>query len=277
MLESWHGLPEGLRTRLLAAGAGKIRTEIGGQTLEADISDLRLDLVAAHLLAGDIWGAADVEAALPPAPPETPAPWLSFRREEWTARNLRLRRSLFSLWLRPSPDDPFPVLTEIARPNVASVDFLLLLGRLAEREGYPAIANYAFGMISPYSGTAGLSPELPPGLPETVVASILRTQANLVELHREALERAGATGRAVPPIIEPAVRAVERLVEPYTRSLAPSFMSGWRMVLFVADRSGRRAFVIWEDGSWHGPQGGQLRLEESSGVWSGISLGSWIA
>jgi hypothetical protein len=164
--------------------------------------------------------------------------------------------------------------TSIGR--AASVDFLLLLGRLAEREGYPAIANYAFGTLFPPRKTVSPT-ELPPGLPDRVVAGVLRTQADLEELRRECVERAGATGRAVPPIIEPAVRAAERLLEPYTRSAAPSFVSGWHIELFVADRAGKRAFVIWYDGSWRGPQGGQIRLEESGGVWSGIQEGFWIA
>jgi hypothetical protein len=46
-----------------------------------------------------------------------------------------------------------------------------------------------------------------------------------------------------------------------------------RLELFVFDRSGRRAYAIW-DASW---QGGQTLLEEQpDGTWKATSRGGWI-
>jgi hypothetical protein len=246
MIETWRGLTDSLRGRLLAASP-----------------DLPLDLITAHLLAGDTQGAAALEAALSPAPPEPPAPWLApAQRESGEARDLRLRRGLFARWLRPSPDDPFPLLTQIVSVSDRSPapnGFFLLLGRLAEREGYPAIASFAFGVIAQRLGRAAKGTESP----------------DLLELRREVDERSATTSQAVPPPIPGAVAAVELLM--MDDGPTPPFFSKWRIQLFVADRAGRRVFVIWNEGPPRGPQGGQFRLEESGGVWSGISVGAWIA
>ena len=74
--------------------------------------------------------------AIPTAPAEQ---WLLPARNE-TNRELRLRRELFARWLRPSPDDPFPLLADFTSmtERSASAGSLLLLSRLSEREGYPA-------------------------------------------------------------------------------------------------------------------------------------------
>jgi hypothetical protein len=46
-----------------------------------------------------------------------------------------------------------------------------------------------------------------------------------------------------------------------------------KLELFFFDRSGRRAYVIW-NASW---QGGQTLLEEQpDGTWKATSMGSWI-
>lgn len=268
-VESWKRLPAGLRKRLLEAGD----------------PSLRLDLVAAHLVVGDTRGASVLEAALPALPLEAPEEWLKPTATAWEfasePRNVQLRRGLFSRWLRPSAEDPFPLLAETAgaseRP-MAQVGSLLLLGRLAERERYPAVARFAFE-----TAAAGLKwrtpapfPEPPPGLPARVATGIRRGEREVVELRKELEQGAAAAGRATPPVPPGAAVAVDRLISPDGDASAV-FLPEIHTPLFAVDRAGRRAFVIWYGPRPRGPEGGQLRLEESGSVWSGIRVRQWIS
>jgi hypothetical protein len=273
---TWRRMSGSQRARLLAMNDREIQATIGGHDFKADATDLELNLVAAHLLAGDFRGAAALEAALPAAPTAPAEKWLEPSRTE-TTRELRLRRELFARWLRPSPDDPFPLLADFTSmtERSAPAGSLLLLSRLSEREGYPALARFASEKAAWSWGTLRAAMELPPGLPPRLTAAVRRIEADLEKLRAEVKGRAS---RAMPPVPPAVVNAVDKLIESRRNTQTPPFLLPERMItLFVADRDGRRAFVVWYEGPPRGPQGGQFRLEKSGDTWSGVAFTAWIA
>ncbi|HTG35403.1 MAG TPA: hypothetical protein VLB76_20980 [Thermoanaerobaculia bacterium] len=275
-VDTWRGMPASQRARLLARSGREIQATIGGHDFKADATGLALNLVAAHLLAGDLRGAAALEAALPAAPTAPAEKWLEPIRNE-TTRELRLRREFFTRWLRPSPDDPFLLLTGIMSMSERSAPAgsLLLLSRLSEREGYPALARFASEKAVWVWGNPAAAMELPPGLPSRLTDSVRRIEADLAKLHEEVKERAATAERAVPPGV---VAAIDNLVDAGGRSSTPAFLLPERKItLFVTDREGRRGFAIWYEGPPRGPKGGQVRLEKSGDTWSGIQVAFWIA
>jgi hypothetical protein len=274
-VDTWRRMPKNQRDRLLAMSGREIQTTIGGHDFKAGAPDLRLNLVAAHLLAGDLRGAAALEAVLPAIPTAPAEKWLEPARNE-TNREFRLRREIFARWLRPSSDDPFPLLVDFTSmtERSAPAGSLLLLSRLSEREGYPALARFASEKAVWSWGTPGAAMELPPGLPPRLAAAVRRIEADQEKLRTEAK---GRVSRAMPPVPPAVVDAVHRLVEARSPETPPFRLPERMITLFVADRDGRRAFVVWYEGPPHGPQGGQLRLEKSGDTWSGILFGSWIA
>jgi hypothetical protein len=278
-VDTWRRMPASQHARLLAMSGREILATIGGHDFKVDATNLGLDLVAAHLLAGDLRGAATLEAALPAAPTAPAGKWLEPARNE-NAREFRLRRELFARWLRPSPDDPFPLLVDFTSmtERSAPAGSLLLLSRLSEREGYPVLARFASGKVAWSLGTPRAPMELPPGLPPFLVAGVRGIEADLEKLRAETKERAATAARAVPPVPPAVAEAVDKLLEERRSSQTPDFFLSERMItLFVADREGRRAFVVWSEGPPRGPKGGQLRLEKVGGTWSGIVFGFWIA
>jgi len=276
-VETWRRMSGSQRSRLLAMSGREIPAKIGGHDFRVDATDLELNLVAAHLLAGDLRGAAALEAALPAAPAAPTEKWLEPARNE-NARELRLRRELFARWLRPSSDDPFPLLTDFTTlaERSAPVSSLLLLSRLSEREGYPVLARFASEKVARSWGAPGAAMELPPGLSPRLVADVRRIEADLEKLQAEAKERATpAAAQAMPPAV---AEAVDKLLEERGNPSIPAFRLPERKItLFAADRDGRRAFVIWYEGAPRGPRGGELRLEKSGDIWSGVVFGFWIA
>ena len=205
--------------------------------------------------------------------------WLEPARND-IARELRLRRELFARWLRPSPDDPFPLLADFTSmtERSAPAGSLLLLSRLSEREGYPALARFASEKANWSWGAPRAAMELPPGLPPRLAAGVRHIEADLAKLHAEVKQRAATAARAVPQVPPAVAEAVDKLLEERGSNQTPAFFLAERTItLFVADREGHRAFVVWSEGPPRGPKGGQLRLEKVGGTWSGIVFGFWIA
>jgi len=278
-VDTWRRMPKSQRDRLLAMSGREIQTTISGHDFKADTTDLELNLVAAHLIAGDLRGAAALEAALPAAPTAPAETWLEPARNE-TTRQLRLRREFFARWLRPSPDDPFPLLTGLTSltEHGAPASSFLLLSRLSEREGYPALARFASEKALWVWGNPAAAIELPPGLPKRLTDSVRRIEADLAKLHQEVEERAATAERAVPPVPPAVAAAVDNLIDAGRKGSTPAFLLAERKItLFVADREGRRAFVIWYEGAPRGPKGGQVRLKKAGDTWSGVVFGFWIA
>ena len=195
-VDTWRRMPASQRARLLAMSGREILATIGGHDFKVDATNLGLVLVAAHLLAGDLRGAAALEAALPAAPTAPAEKWLEPARNE-TTRELRLRRELFARWLRPSPDDPFPLLADFTSmtERSAPAGSLLLLSRLSEREGYPALARFVSEKAIWSWGSPRAAMELPPGLPSHLAAAVRRIEAGPGEAPRRGEGAGHSRGR----------------------------------------------------------------------------------
>lgn len=247
---TFRSLPATIRTRLEEGPFDM--TPMDG------IPDLRLELAAAHLLVGDSRGAALAEK-VPPS---------------------LLYESVISLWLHPSSEDPFELLvTAAGREHGLGLIFQILLGRLAEREGYPALTEHVLGSVARRMGhwaTGEANLSHPP--PAHVVSAGRRLEVNLASVRRNLEEQIRAASAKAPNGSEAEVRAravFQELIDP--RDRRDIFGAEPTVELFLIDRAGRRAFGIWYEGPPAGPQGGQIRLEESGGVWKGEIVSSWIA
>ena len=275
---AYKGLPPAVRARLAEGATGPVDAEVGGLPFHAELRDLRVELAAAHLLAGDAAGAAALEASLPPPPlPPTPAsPWLSnIAAEDARTRNTRLLRGLVARWLRPSAGDPFELLAETAGSYERTWDLsvLPLLGRVAGREGYPAVTAFAFRTTS-RTLEAWIQRPFDPlaGLPARVIAAGRGREADLAALRQTLEEEARAAGERQAGLPKAALTAV------YLQIMKPDqFAFGLDFLLAFADRAGKRAFVIYYQGPPQGPAGGQIRLEELGGSWRALTVGFWIA
>lgn len=270
---AFRGLPPAVRARL---EEGPFETATG------EIPDVRLELAAAHILAGDDRGAAALAGKLPALPAE-PVPSLLVRKPgDVRPKNDRLLQGLIHLWLHPSSEDPFELLSESAgREGTAGMIFEMLLGKVADRESYPDVAKVSFRSVAFRVERWTGNPV--PSLPERVITAGQRLKADgasLVQTLREQM-RTAAEKASRGPIPETEIRArtaAEKVIEPFRRSDdRPSFMGGPYLDLFMIDRAGTRAFTIWYEGPPVGPQGGQIRLEESGGSWKAEVIGSWIA
>lgn len=271
---TFRSLPPAVRTRL---EEGPFETTpMGG------ILDLRLELAAAHLLVGDPQGAIALAEKVPSPPPAPSRPWLS-RPESSPVEdaNTRLFKSVIALWLHPSSEDPFELLaTAAGREHGLGFVFQILLGRLAEREGYPALTEHSLGSVASRMGhwaTGESTLSHPP--PAHVVAAGRRLEADLASVRRSLEEQVRAASAKASHDSEAAVRAravFRELINP--RDRRDIFFSAEPIIeLFMVDRAGKRAFGIWYEGRPKGPMGGQIRLEESGGVWKSERVGSWIS
>lgn len=279
---TFRSLPPAVRTRLEEGPSGKtVSGEIGGQTFREHIPDLRLELAAAHLLVGDSRGAVALADKVPSPPPAPSRPWLS-RLESGPAEyeNVRLFKSIIALWLHPASEDPFELLaTAAGREHGLGLIFQILLGRLAEREGYPALAEHSLGSVASRMGDwATGESTLSNPIPAHVVAAGRRLEADLASVRRSLEEQVRAASAKVSHDSEAAVRAraaFRELIDP--RDRRNIFSAEPIIELFMIDRAGKRAFGIWYEGPPAGPMGGQFRLEESGGVWKSERIGSWIS
>jgi hypothetical protein len=286
-VSTFRSLPPAVRGRLEEGPFQTISGEIGGQPFRAEIPDLRLELAAAHLLAGDPQGAATL-AVREPSPPWGPSgEWLVRQSTPVPELVARLFQGLIARWLHPSADDPFELLAEAAgREASAGVVFQILLGRVAERDGYPAVSADVFGSVARRqerlaTGTASISHPLP----KRVTAAGRRLEADVASLCRSLEEQAGIAGKMSR---SPGAEVEARVQAAVLAAIQPPVAPGERrrplfrraevlMEVLMVDRAGKRAFVIWYEGPPEGPQGGQIRLEESQGAWNIKVVGSWIA
>jgi hypothetical protein len=286
-VSTFRSLPPAIRARLEEGPFQAVSGEVGGQPFRAEVPDLRLELAAAHLLAGDPQGAAALAERVPSLPWAPAGEWLAPQRAPAPDLAARLFQGLIARWLRPSTDDPFELLAEAAgREASAGLVFRILLGRVAERDGYPSISADAFGSVARrLERFATGAANIPQPLPERVTAAGRRLETDVASLCRSLEEQAGIAekaSRSTDAEVEARVRAaalaaVQPPVAPGERR-RPLFRRAEVLVeVLMVDRAGKRAFVIWYEGPPEGPQGGQIRLEESQGAWNLKVVGSWIA
>jgi hypothetical protein len=135
-LAAFQGMPEAVRAQLLGppppepAPKENVRPDKAAQ-----IRDLRMPLALAWLLTGDPDRAAAIAGGVPAA--KVAADDKAYEpglRED--------QRRLADRWLHPGADDPFDLFVDLLDSNYQQPVFFLALGRLAEREGYPAFAAY---------------------------------------------------------------------------------------------------------------------------------------
>jgi hypothetical protein len=146
-LADLRSLPPAVRARIVSGPLPKAQGDFPGPAWWAP-RDLRLELAIAHILAGSREQALALDdgKALPEpagewlAPPPASGPPPPVLDGQWAARRLVDR------WLRPTKEDPFERLTTALASSQRwgnNLGWHLLLGRLARREGYPAVAAYA--------------------------------------------------------------------------------------------------------------------------------------
>ncbi len=235
------------------------------------IPDLRLELAAAHLLVGDSEGAAALAGKVPVSA---------------SSQDARLLQDLIALWLRPSPEDPFELLTEAAgQEHSGELVLQMLLSRVAKREGYAALSAYSSRSVASLLGywTSGKS-RVSRSLPARVTAARWRLETDLTSVRRglERQARASAAKESRRSKSEAEIRArttFRERIKPDRPGERSVFIRDESVIeLFMIDRAGKKALGIWSViRPPEGSHGGQIRLEESEGVWEADLVGYWIS
>lgn len=259
---AFDALPAELRERLIAAG--------GGTTVEGYIRpDQRLSLAAARLAAGDPAGA---RALLARAPVAAWRPADGNLVESPKYDPMAVFRAMIERALAPAGgDDPFPLLAEFAATDLFGPGQAVwgvgtsTYARLAEREGYPAFAAFAWRLAPRFfQDDASEAPPEPDLLPPATAQEVRRLRAALAEETRLANAAFLANLRAAGERPRPEVQNArgERLDRhPYVQ-------------LFALDRAGRRGLVVVD----HPPFYGELyRVEPKGDGFAGVLFSSWIS
>jgi hypothetical protein len=137
-----RGLPPQVRALVESGKRGSVYVEMGGIFWRPQLSDLRLELGMAATLAGDLPAARSMVAGFD-------ASRASSTRSSDRGAPLTgpaFARRLLDVWLQPTAEDPFALLTTAVGPYrrrvLNSVGWHLTLARAAVREGYPGIAVF---------------------------------------------------------------------------------------------------------------------------------------
>ncbi len=251
--------PAALRERLVAAGGG---TSVEGYMRP----DQRLSLAAARLLVGDTEGARALLARAPVAAwRPTDGNLVSVdHRDPMAVFRAMLERALAP----PGGDDPFPVLAEFAASDLFGPGTAVwgvgvtAYARLAEREGYPAVAAFAWRLAP---GDRAAAPAEPALLPAAAARTARRLRAEISEEQR---------------LADAARSTALRTAGEHPRPVARSARDGLRLdqapdaQLFVLDRAGRSGLVVLD----REPACGELyRLEPQGDGLVGVLFGSWTS
>ncbi len=179
-----QSLPPAVRSRIEKGTTGKVESKAGGLPFHGELRDLRVSLAAAYLLAGDPKAAAGWIAKIAPDPTT---------REFSDEKTLELTRQVLSRWLRPSPEDPFDLLTSFLASHV----FLprgtgpRAVARFAERERYPAVAAYCLEFLVALS-SSGIPFEPSRGVPPRVRAAAESLRGEIEKLGQSLVEEVRA-------------------------------------------------------------------------------------
>jgi hypothetical protein len=240
----------------------------GSRSAEGYIrNDQRLSLVAARILDGDPSGARDLLARIPIK---------AWSPSDGSLTKSTADRDLESVWrallersLAPAGgEDAFSLLAEFAAVAMfgPSVGFrgvgVTAYARLAEREGYPEIAAFAWRRAGgTETGGEPLDPEL---LPPAAAQTLHKLRAAVAERARTARTALAANREAAAKTPRPVAWAEhERVRLDLNVDAIP---------LFALDRSGKRGIAIVEAG-WHGEV---YRLEARESGLVGVQVNWWI-
>ncbi len=260
-LADFDRLPAALRERI---AAGEVRAaEIDGTVVGPPEGDICLELALARLIVGDVPGARALVA-------RSPGPVWSADDEPLADMGGEIgplqERTLAKRWLDPpaKDDDPFPFFARVAtassfwRWGVG----LIAAARLAEREGYPAVADFAWRHAAEdlmVDASSLNDPDLaPPDLGRA--AAILRQAIAAQERAARAAAAAATTAAGGPP----SIRLMRWKRSAWPGCSAFGFSAASFDQLFVLDRTGRRGLVL----SSTGDESGGLQFEEHDGRWT---------
>ena len=206
---TFEGLPPALRTRILRGGEGDVKAQAGGLPFEERMRDLRLSLAAAYLLTGDAKTAAGILAGLVP-------PSAAEQEKDASRKGGEVARQAMLRWLHPTADDPFDLLTSLLAASTmvsgAGIGWQLE-ARLAEREGYPAIAAHFLKALVDNTSLEdeGFEPER---VPARVRASAVALRGEIAKLHQGLADQMRADREAARETLgpDPAAATVDRLL-----------------------------------------------------------------
>ncbi len=173
-LAAYQGLPPDLRARL---DRGEVKDP-------ENLSDLRIGLAVTAFLEGD-WETAGRLASLASQAPAQPSD-----KTTSTEKDASVQLRLLGRMLTPVSDDPFALFVDALDREgpfggLGTNTGELLLARLAEREGYPALTAYLLEGVA-----YGLSPNnLEPFEPARGVPPRVRANAAALAAERDALSR----------------------------------------------------------------------------------------
>jgi len=259
---TFGSLPAVLRERIEAAACPDLPGgAIDGVRIGPYHGDQRLSLVAARILEGDRDGARALLARIPgaawrPGDPDLPGSNHPDPAAVW--------RAVIERWLVATPvGDAFPLLSEFAVTDGRRFGDLSVTtyARLAEREGYPAFAAYAWSWIpKALDGAPDPSP-----LPTAALRTLHRWQAAIAEQAR--IATAGAARQlGFAAARRPAVAITQENGEPL--DLAD------HIVLMALDHEGRQGIVLRDNlpYSWD-----RYRIELRGGRLVAVRVEGWIA
>ena len=260
------GLAPSLRAAVEGASCGEQAT-IEGTELGSNAKDLRLGLVAARWLDGDLEGA---RALLANTPGHAWRPGAPGAGGDDQAATVDVWRAVLEHALaHEAPDDGFPILAEFAGkalllpgepgPQVWGVG-ILAYARAATQERYPALAVYAWQHAPSAPGAA--SPKVDP-LPPDIAAMAAAVRRRLTE------EAARASAALLAAASE-AQRANQNL-----RLVAdgkPFAPEGATLIALSHDL--RQGILLCDHPPFYGEW---YRLEARDGAFEVVRVGSWIS
>ncbi len=213
----------GLATRAITEVRGlpppvRALVESGRRFVRPHLSDLRLELGMAAVLAGDLPAARSLLARFD-------AGRAPVRQRDSQLRGTALQRRLLDSWLQRTAEDPFDLLTTavgLSRKSDAalmhSVAWQLTLARAAVREGYPGIAvfelpraaeNLVFMTVVDEPAPTGR--DVPPRVLHSAQGLVAEVEALQQEIETELRAARVARHDALGP--DPAAAAIARWLE----------------------------------------------------------------
>ncbi len=269
-----RSLPPAIRSRIEKGSTGNVVAEVDGLPFRGELRDLRLPLAAAYVLTGDPRTAAAWIARVPPKPDgESDAE----RKEKNDDREI-LARALSS-----SSDDPFELLTSSLAHGISGVGVTgmgrLACARLAEREGYPAVAAYELRLQeqgdlgSESDSDLGFDPGR--GLNARVRGAAASLRGEMDKLDRTLRDEERADRDMARTSLGPEVSAplAAFVAARQPGGVLPANLST-NLRLFFFDRSGRRAYAEWDAGG-SGEQ--DLLQENDDGTWKVENVVDWMS